>query len=94
MWVSLVANIPNDLVFRSVEHIVQGNCEVCDPQAGPKMTPCAADIENDVFPQLFAQLLELPPVEVLDVHWIVDCVQQRRDWLVVSGRVKLFQFVH
>lgn len=94
MRVSLVANIPNDLVLWSVEHIVQRHCQVSDPQAGAEMPSCAADIVDDIFPQLLAQLLQLPFVEVLYVHWIVDCVQQRRDWFVASCRIELIKLVH
>ena len=89
-----MADVPYDFILRSIEHIMQCNCEVCHTQTSPQVPSCTADIENDVFPELLAQLLELPPVEVLDVHWIVDCVQQGRDWLVAGGWVKVIQLVH
>ncbi|KAA6421552.1 MAG: hypothetical protein FRX49_08496 [Trebouxia sp. A1-2] len=53
---------------------LMGDCDVSDSKTGPQVAPSAADIEDDIFSQLFAQLLQLPPVEVLDVHWEVDCV--------------------
>ena len=70
----LMANIKNELVLRGVEDIMQGYCDVSDSQTGPQVPPSAADIVDDILSQLFAQLLQLPPVEVLDVHWEVDCV--------------------
>ena len=69
-----MANIKDDFVLRGVEDVVKGNSEVSHSQAGSQVSSSAADIVDDIFPQLFAQLLQLSPVEVFDVHWEVDCV--------------------
>ena len=69
-----MADIKDEFVLWGIEDIVKGNCEVSHTQAGSEMPSSAADIVDDIFPQLFAQLLQLSPVEVLDVHWEVDCV--------------------
>ena len=90
----LMANIKDELVLRSVKHVVQGHGEVSDTKACSQVSSSFADIEQYVFPQLFAQLLQLPSVEILDVHWEVDCVQQRSQRLVASGWVNVFQLIH
>lgn len=89
-----MANVPNELVLRSIEDIVQGHCKISDTQTCPKMSPSAADIVDHILSQLLAQLFELPPVEVLDVDRVVDGVQERRERFVVSGGVERIQFVY
>lgn len=89
----LVTNIPNELVLRSIEHIVKRYCEVSNTQASPKMPACAADIVDDIFTQLLTKLFELPPIEVLDVYRKVDCVQKGGEGFVVCGRIKLIKLI-
>jgi hypothetical protein len=44
----LVADVPEDLVLRRVEHVVERDGELDDAEAGPEMSPGLGDVEDDV----------------------------------------------
>lgn len=78
MHVRLVTDVPDKLVLGGVEDVVHGYRELDDAQAGAEVPSRLRDCVNDVSPKLLAQLPELLVVEVLDVHRVIHCVQQRR----------------
>ena len=45
---------------------------------GKSLTSSLGDDVYDVRAQLSAELAELRPIEVLDVHWVVDSILQHR----------------
>lgn len=77
MDIRLVPDVPDDLVFGHVEDIVQRNGEFGDAQRAAEVAAGAADGVDDISTELFAELTKLGDVEVFQVHWIVDGVQQR-----------------
>ena len=62
--ISLMANIPDQLIHRSIEHIMKGNREFNDTQAGCKVTAMDTHHVNDEVTQFFTQFIELLPVKV------------------------------
>ena len=74
--VCLVPNIKYDLVVWSVEHVVEGNGELYHPQAGTEMAASLGDGVDEVGTEFLAKLLQLASVEVFQVDWIVDSVQE------------------
>ena len=70
----LVADIPNKLVLRSIEDVMEGHCEVSDTQTCPKMSSRAAHIVDHILSQLLAKLFQLPPVEVFYMDRVVDSI--------------------
>ena len=87
--VRLVTHVKDDLVVRRVEHVVQRHGQLHHAQTRSQVPSRLRNGMNKIRPQLLAQLLELRPVEVLDVHRIVDRVEQRRRRAVVLPRVQL-----
>ena len=62
-----MANVPGDLVLRSVEHVVQGHCELDHPQRRaqvpcmPTMLACRLPLSASLFPvSLQDSLLDAP----------------------------------
>jgi hypothetical protein len=50
MTISLMTNVPNQLIVRSIEYIVKGNRQFNDAQAGSKMASMDADYIDNVLP--------------------------------------------
>src|SRR5688500_2925812 len=59
MPVGLVANIPYQLIVRSVINIMERSGQFYNAEAGAKMAPMHTYYINDVLPQLVAELVEL-----------------------------------
>jgi len=59
MAIGLVAYIPYQLIVRSIEHIVQGGCQLYYAQAGPEMAAMHAHYVNDVLAQFITYLVKL-----------------------------------
>ena len=56
--IGLVPHIPNDLVLRGVERIVQGNRQLNHPQTRPKMSALFRHHIDDELPELIGHLLK------------------------------------
>ena len=81
--ICLVAHVPDELVLWAVKHVVQRNGQLHHTQAAAQMAASLGDLVHNVCAQLLAQLPQLLGVEVLDVHGIVDSVQERRRGTIV-----------
>ena len=73
-----MANVPEDLVLRGVEDVVQRDGELDDAEAGPEVAAGLGDVEDDVGAELVGELLQLLEGQVLHVDGVVHGVQQRR----------------
>jgi hypothetical protein len=76
--VALVAHIEDDLVVGRVEHIVHSNGQLDHAEAAAQVPAGLGHRVDDVRAQFLAQLLQLLAVEVLQVHRVLDGVEQRR----------------
>ena len=59
MCISLVAHIPYQLIFGSIENIVKGNSKLDNAQAGAKMPGVYRDHIDNEIPYFPAQLWQL-----------------------------------
>jgi hypothetical protein len=75
MWVALVTDIPNQLVIRGVEHIVQGNRKLDDTQASAKMAARATHAVEQIGAQLISQLRQLIFVELAQVSRRANAIE-------------------
>ena len=57
--VGLMSHVPYDAVLRSVEDIVQGNCQLHDSKTTGKMSGVAAQFVNEKCTQFLTQLRQL-----------------------------------
>lgn len=76
MRISLVPNVKDESVLRAVEDVVHGDCELYNPKARAQVASCLGDHVDQLGADLFGQGLELLCVEVLQVHRVVDGVQE------------------
>jgi hypothetical protein len=76
-----MAHIPDDLVLRCIEHIVECNCELYNTQAGAEVATSLGDSVHNVTAQFLAELPQLGQVKVFDVHWVVHgiCTRNREE---------------
>ena len=58
MAISLVTNIPNQLVIRSIENIVKSYCQFNHTQASPKMSSVYAYHINNILTKLVRKLVK------------------------------------
>jgi len=79
--VALVADVPDDLVARCVEHAVQGQSQVDGPQVGGEMPAVARHHLHQQRADLPGKRRQLAQAEVLDVRRRIDRFQQRHHWL-------------
>ena len=77
MAVSLMPDIPYQLVVRCVEHVMQGNGKLYYTQAGGKMAAMHAHHIDDILPQFVAELIELVTSQTFQVIGGTDLAQQR-----------------
>src|SRR5207247_7973754 len=75
--VCLVSDVPDDLVARSLEAVVQGDRELDRSQAGGEMPSRLGDDLHHVLPQFGGELLELSMAQVLEVGGRIDARQDR-----------------
>lgn len=76
MSVSLVTDVPYELIFRGVENIVKGHGQFDDTEAGTEMTAVYGNIVNDKVSELFAQLHQLRLIEFLQIVGAVNGSQK------------------
>eukprot|EP00960_Hanusia_phi_P040979 754766-Hanusia_phi.AAC.1 len=86
--VALVSHIPHDPVLGGVEHVVEGNRELGDPQGGGEMSSCLRHRLDHLPPQLVRQLLQLRHAQLLHVRREVHRIQHGlRLRHVLAGRL-------
>src|SRR5215471_8790138 len=59
MAISLVANIPNQLVIWRIINIMESNSEFYSTQAGTEMSPVNANSINDILTKFIADFVQL-----------------------------------
>ena len=74
--IGLVADVPEDLVARRVEHAVQRDRQLAGAEVRAEVAADLADRVDDVLAHLLRELLELVLVELLEVVRAVDAVEQ------------------
>jgi hypothetical protein len=87
--VRLVPDVPDDAVLGLVEHVVQRDGELDDPERRPEVAPGLRDVVDEIRAELLRDLLELVHVHALEVRGDVHRVQQRRRGLGGDGAVPL-----
>src|SRR5262245_12987288 len=87
--ISLVAYVPNELIVRSIEHIMQGNGKLHDTQDGGKVATMHTDTINDKLTQFITDLLQLGFIQFLQVGRGINQAQKRSgSYLLHSVMVK------
>lgn len=74
--VCLVADVKDDLVIWGVEDVVEGDGELYHSQAGTEMATSLGDSVDEIGTEFLAKLLQLAGVEVFQVDWVVDSIQE------------------
>ena len=73
--VGLVANVPEDLVARRVEHRVQRDRDLACPEVRAEVSPDLTDRVDDVLTQLLRDRLEIFVAEPAEILGLVDGVE-------------------
>ncbi len=47
--ISLVADVPNNLIIRCIEYVMKRGGDLYDPQAGSKVTPMLSNMVDQIF---------------------------------------------
>ncbi len=76
--IGLMADIPDDPVFRRIEHRVQSHRQFDNPQPGPQMATGFRNRADRLGPQLVGQPPQLGIAHALHVGGHMHAVQQRR----------------
>ena len=79
--VTLMADIPDDLVCRGIENPVQGQGQVDNPQVGRQVPAVARDHLDQQFRDLRGQLRQFFQAQFLDIGRGKDFFKQRHYWL-------------
>ena len=74
--VGLVTDVPEQPVFRRVEHVVQGHRQLDHAEPGAEMAACDGDRVDGFRPQLVGQLTQLPAFQAAQVRRRLDQVEQ------------------
>jgi hypothetical protein len=88
--VGLVPGVEQDPVVRGVEHPVQAEGQLHDPQVGPEMAAMRGDRRHDGDPDLLGQRAQLGRVEGAEVTGPLEVVEQthagslRLRWLIAT----------
>jgi hypothetical protein len=72
MSVSLMANVPYQLVIWGIIYVVKGNGQFHHSKAGSKMTTMYTHHIDDVLPQFFTNLVQSGPVDFSKVLGNLD----------------------
>jgi hypothetical protein len=67
MAISLMTDVPNQLIIRRVKDIVKGYRQLDYPQAGRKMPTVNADDIDDILAEFIANLVQLLPAQQLEI---------------------------
>jgi len=76
--VGLVANIPDKLVLRRVEHVMQCDCQFHDAEAGAQMAAGNRDDIDCLLAQFIGELAQAPSVERPQLVGLADAIKQWR----------------
>eukprot|EP00951_Prasinocladus_malaysianus_P033242 scaffold328016_cov27-Prasinocladus_malaysianus.AAC.1 len=97
MGVCLVADVKDELVVRAVEDVMHGDGELDHAEARPQVAARLGHDVDELGADLLAEGLQLVAVEVFQVDWVVDGVQEGR-WrpfdVVPAVEVVLGESVH
>ncbi len=77
MGVGLVADVPDNLVFRGVEYLVDGHGDFHGAEAGADVAGVLRTAGDDVFAQFSAQPFQLCSIQIPDLGGIVDGFEKR-----------------
>src|SRR5262245_55414932 len=69
--------VPDQSVIRSIEHVVQGDGELYDPQPRTQMAPGGGDRVDGLGAQLVGKLPQVALVKPPEIRRIDDCIQKR-----------------
>ena len=72
-----MANVPDELVVRRVEHVMQGYGQLDDPEAGTQMAAGTRYDINGLLPQFVSQLLQMRHVKGPDIGRARHGIQKR-----------------
>ena len=78
MWITLVANVPNQAVIRRFEGIVQRDRQFDNAKAGPEMTARHRDRADRFGAQFVGQLSEVALFQLAKIGRCLDLIQKRR----------------
>ena len=76
--IGLMADVPDQAIARSVEHIVQGGRQLDDAEAGAEMAACDRDRIDGFLTQLVGDLPDLFHLEPAQIFRGADGVEERR----------------
>ena len=71
-----MSDVPDDVVARGVEEIVQGNGEFGRSEVRRQMTTVLGHNFEDALPHLGSQLRQLRPCEPLEISRAINGIQQ------------------
>uniref|UniRef100_A0A6J6A146 Unannotated protein n=1 Tax=freshwater metagenome TaxID=449393 RepID=A0A6J6A146_9ZZZZ len=74
VWISLMADVPEDLVARRIEHRMKSDREFAGTEVRAEVPPDLTDGVDDVLAHLLRHLLKLCVIETVEVLRAVDCV--------------------
>ena len=70
MCIGLMTHIPDQLIFRKIQHIVERQCKLYHPQVGCKMPPCLTHRFNQKSPDFICKLRKIRKRNFMDVIWL------------------------
>src|SRR3990172_8737232 len=76
--IGLVSDIPNELVGRGVEHMMERDGELDHAEAGAEMAAGHRDRGDQLLPQFLRQRLQLMVLKGAQIHRRLDTIEQRR----------------
>ena len=71
MGISLMTHVPDDLIFRKMEHQMHGHGKFHHAQIGRKMPAGLADLLDQEFPDLQSQFLQFFQVQFLNIIFLL-----------------------
>jgi len=76
MWIALVADIPDQAVFRGVEYIMQRDRQLDGAESGGEMPARAGDALEQIIPQLIREPGQLAFGELTKMRRGIDSLEQ------------------
>jgi hypothetical protein len=77
MRIGLVADVPNQPVIRRVEYVMQRNGKLDHAEPGAQVPAGDGDSVDRFLPQFIGHLAQLAGVELPEIAWRFDAVEQR-----------------
>ena len=75
--IGLVADVPDQAIVRRVEHVVQRDRELDHAEPGAEVPAGYGDSVDRFLPQFIGHLAQLAGVELPEIAWRFDAVEQR-----------------